>query len=68
MAFVVIRKIRWDAYDNILLISKSVGTAITAAYARMCNIVYRNVFYTPVVLTFDEHPRNGIVFTGTADP
>ena len=55
-----LKEIRWDAYDDILFVSKSVGTAIAAAYARTRNIV--------VALTFDEHPRNGIAFTGTADP
>ena len=63
-----LKEIRWDAYDDILFVSKSVGTAIAAAYARRRNIVCRNVFYTPVALTFNEHPRNGIAFTGTADP
>ena len=63
-----LKEIQWDAYDDILFVSKSVGTAIAAAYARTRNINCRNVFYTPVALTFDEKPRNGVAFTGTADP
>ena len=63
-----LKKIQWDAYDDILFVSKSVGTAIAAAYARIHGVACRNVFYTPVALTFDEKPRNGIAFTGTADP
>ena len=63
-----LKEIRWNAYDDILFISKSVGTAIAAAYARTHNVICRNVFYTPVALTFDEKPRNGIAFTGAADP
>ena len=62
------KEIQWDAYDDILFVSKSVGTAIAAAYARTHGVICRNVFYTPVALTFDEKPRNGVAFTGTADP
>ena len=63
-----LKEIRWDAYDDILFVSKSVGTAIAAAYARRHGVACRNVLYTPVALTFDENPRNGIAFTGTNDP
>ena len=63
-----LKEIQWDAYDDILFVSKSVGTAIAAAYARTHGVTCRNVFYTPVALTFDEKPRNGVAFTGTADP
>ena len=63
-----LKEIQWDAYDDILFVSKSVGTAIAAAYARIHGVTCRNVFYTPVALTFNEKPRNGVAFTGTADP
>ena len=63
-----LREIRWDQWDDILFVSKSVGTAIAAAYAKRHQLVCRNVFYTPVALTFGEHPRGGIAFTGTSDP
>lgn len=54
--------------DEILFISKSVGTAIAARYAREHNIPCRHILYTPLAETFAFHPRNGIAFTGTADP
>ena len=63
-----LKNIDWQEYGDILFISKSVGTGIAAAYAQKYNIICRNVFYTPVALTFGEHPRNGIAFTGTNDP
>ena len=63
-----LKEIRWDEYDDILFVSKSVGTAIAAAYTKRHNINCRNVFYTPVALTFHEGPGNGIAFTGTSDP
>ena len=63
-----LKEILWEQYDDILFVSKSVGTAIAAAYAREHKLVCRNVFYTPVALTFAENPQNGIAFTGTRDP
>ena len=63
-----LKEIRWNEYDDILFVSKSVGTAIAAAYAKRYHINCRNVFYTPVALTFHEGPVNGIAFTGTSDP
>ena len=63
-----LKEVRWQEYDDILLISKSVGTGIAAAYAKRHAISCRNVFFTPVALTFEEHPCNGIAFTGSRDP
>ena len=63
-----LREISWADCDGILFVSKSVGTAIAAAYAEKYGLFCRNVFYTPVALTFGEHPRNGIAFAGTRDP
>lgn len=54
--------------DEILFISKSVGTAIAARYASEHNIPCRHILYTPLAETFTFHPWNGIAFTGTADP
>lgn len=53
--------------DEILFISKSVGTAIAARYASEHNLPCRHILYTPLAETFAFHPRNGIAFTGTAD-
>ena len=55
--------------DEILFVSKSVGTAIAARYTSEHNIpCKRHILYTPLAETFAFHPRNGIAFTGTADP
>ena len=64
----LLEKVQWSEYDEILFVSKSVGTVIAAAYAKRHGIVCRNVFYTPVEATFGEEPKNGIAFTGTSDP
>ena len=54
--------------DEILFVSKSVGTAIAARYTSEHNIPCRHILYTPLAETFAFRPRNGIAFTGTADP
>lgn len=55
-------------YEEILFVSKSIGTAVAAAYAEKYGIVCRNVYYTPLEQTFAFHPQSGIVFHGTKDP
>ncbi len=65
---VSLEKFNWDDYEEILFISKSIGTAIAAAYAQNHNITCRNIFYTPLAQTFDFTPQSGIVFHGTKDP
>lgn len=58
----------WNRYEDILFVSKSIGTAVAAAYAGRHGIRCRNVYYTPLVQTFDHAPQPGIVFHGTNDP
>lgn len=61
-------QIDWNAYDDILFVSKSLGTAVAAAYAKRHHITCRNIYYTPLAETFDFAPQSGIVFHGTSDP
>lgn len=58
----------WTQYDEILFVSKSIGTAVAAAYAMRHEIKCKNIWYTPLALTFSFMPHNGIAFAGTADP
>ncbi len=60
--------VHWDACDEILFVSKSLGTAVAAAYAKRHHISCRNIYYTPLAETFDFAPQPGIVFHGTSDP
>ena len=61
-------EIDFAAYDAVLFISKSVGTAVAATYANKFAILPGQIYYTPVVESFDAIGQNGIVFHGTADP
>ena len=60
--------IQFDAYDEVLFLSKSVGTAVAANYAKNNRLKVRQVYYTPVVESFDAIGQEGIVFHGTSDP
>ena len=60
--------VKFNTYSEVLFISKSVGTAVAAAYAKQYNINARQIYYTPVVESFDAIGQEGIVFHGTADP
>lgn len=59
--------IYWQQYDEILMISKSIGTAVASAYASEQNLKTRNLFYTPVEQSFPLMTQPGIVFHGTSD-
>ena len=61
----------WKEYDDILFLSKSVGTIIACAYAAKHGLSCRQVLYTPLEDTFRFVPKRSgavIAFTGTADP
>lgn len=63
----ILSDIRWDQYEDILFVSKSLGTAVAAAYAEKYHIKCKNVYYTPLERTFRYHPQPGIAFHGTKD-
>ena len=69
----------YDSFDEVLFISKSVGTVIAASYAKKLRgngILYgsgekaklRHILYTPLEYTFRYEPENAVGFLGTADP
>ncbi len=58
----------WSRYEDILFVSKSIGTVVAAAFAAQHGISCRQVFLTPVEATFGFGVREGIAFHGTADP
>lgn len=64
----LLKDVDFSLYDTCLFISKSVGTAVAAAYARNHRLTTCNVFYTPVEASFSFMEQAGIVFTGTSDP
>lgn len=63
----ILKDVDFSAYEDVLFISKSVGTAVASAYAGKHGLTTRNIYYTPVEASFQFMKQPGIVFTGTAD-
>lgn len=60
-----------SAYSEILLIGKSIGTIAAARYAAENDIHARQIWYTPLNVTFSDTvfpPESCIAFLGTDDP
>lgn len=59
-----------SAYDQLLFIGKSIGTAVAAELADRAPIRarVRQVIYTPLAETFAVPVREAVVFTGADDP
>ena len=65
----ILGEVCWDEAEDILFISKSIGTVVAAAYASEKELSVRHVFYTPLAQTFlMAQEQSGIAFHGTADP
>ena len=64
----ILKDIKWSGYSDILLIGKSVGTVVCAAYAQRHHLKCRQILFTPVEETFRFAGRQSIAFHGTADP
>ena len=62
-------EIVWSEYEDVLFISKSIGTIIATSYAKKYDLKrVRHILYTPLAQTFLFAPNNAIGFIGTADP
>ena len=64
----LLREIDWSEYADILFIGKSVGTVVSAAYAKRHGLRCRQILFTPVEAAFGLAARDSIAFHGTADP
>lgn len=59
----------WHDVDDVIFISKSIGTIIAASYAEKYELKNaRHILYTPLAQTYAFAPNHGIGFIGTADP
>lgn len=63
-----LREIKLSKYDDILFISKSVGTIIASAYAEKHEISCRQILYTPLEQTYQYKHKDAIAFLGNKDP
>ena len=54
---------------DLIFISKSIGTAVAAAYANNHGLTPKHIYFTPIAEAFDYIvPESGIAFHGTSDP
>ena len=65
--------IDFSAYEDVLILSKSIGTTVALAWASQHKIPSRHLMYTPLLETFQfdqEHQylKDAIAFHGTSDP
>ena len=64
----MLAKVELDEYDDVLFVSKSVGTIISSAYAEKHNIKCRQILYTPLKQTYQFQHEDAVAFIGTSDP
>ena len=63
-----LKEVDFNSYEDVLFISKSVGTAVATSYADDKSINARHIYYTPVAESFHFIKEgSGIAFHGTAD-
>ena len=62
-----LKEVDFSEYDEILFVSKSVGTIIASAYAHSHKINCTQILYTPLEYTFDYPHSKACAFIGTSD-
>lgn len=60
--------IDFSGYEDILFISKSIGTVIAAKYSREILTDIRNVYMTPLLETMEFAASGNVAFHGNKDP
>ena len=63
-----LKNVDFSEAEDIVFLSKSIGTVISARYAAETGLKVRNIYFTPLELTMQYASSNGIAFHGTADP
>ena len=64
-----LERIDFSSYEDIIFVSKSIGTVAASIYAAKHRIPARQVYYTPLRQTFSlAEEGNGLVFFGDKDP
>lgn len=63
-----LEEIKFDEYDNILFISKSIGTVVSAKYVAEHKLNAGQIWYTPVEATLSFGAKDVVSFIGEKDP
>lgn len=67
-SFAALDAIDWSKYDQVLLISKSIGTQIACSYLAARRIPAASILLTPLEATFQYKVHADLAFHGTSDP
>lgn len=65
---IILKDTDWSGREDILFISKSIGTAVALAFAQKKQIAARHILFTPLEETFLFPAGEAIAFHGTGDP
>lgn len=63
----ILKDVAFEQYDRLLFLSKSIGTAVAAAFGEGRGLRSANIYYTPVEASLRIMSQPGIVFHGTSD-
>ena len=63
-----LKTVDFSEAEDIVFLSKSIGTAISARFAVEKGLRVRNIYFTPLEITMQYADSDGIAFHGTADP
>ena len=64
-----LKEIKWKEYDNILFISKSIGTIVACAMDNeLKDVKIKHILLTPLEETFQYPVKDAVGFIGTKDP
>ena len=64
----ILKEVEWGSFQDIVFISKSIGTVVSSCYAKDKGLAVRSILLTPVEETFRYTQSPAIAFHGTADP
>ena len=63
-----IKEISWNEYDEVLFLSKSIGTVLAGKISSELKLPIKHIYLTPVNETIPFMNGNGIAFSGKVDP
>ncbi len=64
----LLKETDWDRYEDIVFVSKSIGTVVSSCFAKERGLNVRSILFTPVEEAFGFIPVPAIAFHGTSDP
>lgn len=64
----VLSDVKFEDYESVVFVGKSLGTIYAARYASEHKLNVRHIWYTPLMYTYTFGEKNAVAFLGTKDP